>query len=513
MEAPVKPMNPQQVTQLLTWLDAEHRQDKAQLAELQQKLEQQSALLQDQAVKLRALNEELTVLRAQAARLPALEEAQAATQGQVTQFQQQELRRQDEEKRAAAARQAQTENLTQALADLRARLDAQTKDSAAQAGKLALLEEHGSRHAAQATELRQHADGLVRQADAHANRLQQLEARSGQSDKQITELRQRVEATLQPLDAHAHRLQQLEARGGQSDKQTTELRHRVEVALTQLDTHAGKLQAVEQALKGYPQTFADLRHQTEGLTKTLDAQAARLKALETRQGQADERLSIVERLAEQLKDAKAQAIEQRRLLAESWESQRPDWQERTLELRQQREEQAAQLAHFVEERSRDREELGRLQQQVADLLQELEERTTRLIRLEDAAPQIADHLARLQELAAQQGVNQERLTELQQADEQRYTQEIPLLQKLLDDLDKGSKAQSGQLAQLLIEHAEDRQVLAMLQKTFSAQSRSTEQTLADWRELLSQQRRRQIISLEQEIKEVDALGKRKAERE
>jgi chromosome segregation ATPase len=285
----------------------------------------------------------------------------------------------------------------------------------------------------------------------------------------------------------------------------------LEVVLTQLDTHAGKLQAVEQTLKGYPQTFADLRHQAEGLTRSLDAQATHLEVLESRQGQADERLGIVERLAEQLKDTQAQAVEQRRLLAESWESQRQEWQDRTVELRQQREEQAAQLAHFVEERSLDREELGRLQQQVADLLQELEERTTRLIRLEDIAPQSAEQIARLQELAAQQSANQERLAELQRADEERYTQEIPLLQKLLDDLEKESKTQSGQLAQLLIEHVEMREALAMLQKELPEQRRSTEQTLADWRELLAQQRRRQIISLEQEAKELDALGKRKAE--
>ncbi len=71
------------MTQLLTWLDEEHRKDKAMLMSLQSQLDVQKAQLTDQARQLQEIQAALTRIEAQ---LPGLSQIESSLQGVRTEF-------------------------------------------------------------------------------------------------------------------------------------------------------------------------------------------------------------------------------------------------------------------------------------------------------------------------------------------------------------------------------------------------------------------------------------------
>ena len=62
-----------QLTQMTTWLDEEHRRDKAELIRLQQKVETQEAELQDQSRIIQDLEGRIAGVQAQLLRFSQLE--------------------------------------------------------------------------------------------------------------------------------------------------------------------------------------------------------------------------------------------------------------------------------------------------------------------------------------------------------------------------------------------------------------------------------------------------------
>ncbi|HID85966.1 MAG TPA: hypothetical protein EYP55_01135, partial [Anaerolineae bacterium] len=64
-----------EATQLLTWLDEEHRRDRTQLAELQQRAEAQTAEILDLTKRLEDLEGRLASTQAQLVKFPQIEKA------------------------------------------------------------------------------------------------------------------------------------------------------------------------------------------------------------------------------------------------------------------------------------------------------------------------------------------------------------------------------------------------------------------------------------------------------
>ncbi len=109
-----------QLTQMTTWLDEEHRRDKAELIRLQQRLESQEGQLSDQSHTIQDLEGRLAGLQAQFLKFGQLEAALRQLKDEVTLLlQQTDERRQQETREAERVRAIERDNTARAVNEIR----------------------------------------------------------------------------------------------------------------------------------------------------------------------------------------------------------------------------------------------------------------------------------------------------------------------------------------------------------------------------------------------------------
>ena len=109
-----------QLTQLATWLDEEHRRDKAELIKLQQQVQRQEGELQDQSHVIRTLEERVANVQSQQLRFAQLESALEQLKEEVVQMlAQADDRRQQESRESERVRSIERDNVSRALNEIR----------------------------------------------------------------------------------------------------------------------------------------------------------------------------------------------------------------------------------------------------------------------------------------------------------------------------------------------------------------------------------------------------------
>lgn len=174
-----------QATQTLTWLNEEHRRQKAQLMELQDRLESQATQITALMKVLEDLEGRLTRTQAQLVRFPRIEQALQQLKNEIVlmlQKHEEQHRQADEE--AARARLADKEAEAKRLAELQKQLEAlpglekKLKSQAAEDKRLGKV----------VLDLQRGIADLAKQYEAPMARLRFLEEREKQSAKQMAEL-------------------------------------------------------------------------------------------------------------------------------------------------------------------------------------------------------------------------------------------------------------------------------------------------------------------------------------
>ena len=118
-------MNLDQATQLITWLDEEHRKDKAQLGELANQLSQQYTQISGLGKSLQDLEERLARVQTQALRYSQLEQSAGQTKTEVqVMLDQYDSRHQRAEEESFKMRQMEREREDQILAAVQMQLEA-----------------------------------------------------------------------------------------------------------------------------------------------------------------------------------------------------------------------------------------------------------------------------------------------------------------------------------------------------------------------------------------------------
>ena len=109
-----------QLTQMTTWLDEEHRRDKAEMIRLQQRVESQEGQLSDQAHTIQDLEGRVAGLQAQLLKFNQIEAALRQLKDEVTlMLQQAEERRQQETREAERVRAIERDNTARAVNEIR----------------------------------------------------------------------------------------------------------------------------------------------------------------------------------------------------------------------------------------------------------------------------------------------------------------------------------------------------------------------------------------------------------
>ena len=105
-----------QLTQMTTWLDEEHRRDKAELIRLQQRVESQEGELLDQSRLMKDLEGRVVSMQAQLLRFAQIETALQQLKDEVVQmFAQADERRQQQVREAERVRAIERDNVSKSL--------------------------------------------------------------------------------------------------------------------------------------------------------------------------------------------------------------------------------------------------------------------------------------------------------------------------------------------------------------------------------------------------------------
>jgi len=341
-------MDLNQATQMLTWLDEEHRRQKAQLTELQEGLEGQAAQITALTKRLEDLEGRLAHTQAQLVRFPQIEQALQQLKNEIVlllQKHEEQRRQADEEaararlveKEAEAKRLAELQKQLQALPRLGERLKSQAAEDK-RLGKVVL-------------DLQKGVADLTKQYEAQMARLQFLEEREKQSAKQMAERMaelQLLEKKLREDQARLIEKQQL----AEQNRQRQMAEWAEEVESWRKENWSGLLQQLKK------------QHQ-----KNIKALAT-LQELEKKLKQAQGELTHLQRLGEERQGKRIE--EWQEAARKRWAQNMAEWQRRWEEQSKRDEGLAARIGQLEEQ-------CKRHQAQIVALLLTQEEHARRQI--------------------------------------------------------------------------------------------------------------------------------------
>jgi chromosome segregation ATPase len=310
-----------QLTQMTTWLDEEHRRDKAELVRLQQRLESQEAEIQDQAHVVKDLEGRMVSTQAQLLKFGQIETALQQLKNELTQlFAQADERRQQEAREAERVRAIERDNVSKALNELR-------RDVQRLAG---LTEENELRKAEQRRVsdslliVQQELNALTQEVEGKLRGIPFLEDSRQQDGKRIARLQQESLEAMKRLEKDASRLQMLEDVRQRQERDTGELKELVsQLRKSQQEFTEKQLLETEH-----------LRRQIAEWIETLEVQIKKMDGFSGRMQEFTESfredrqvVEAVERFQEMITREQAQVSELQRLAEERQKRQLEQWGE------------------------------------------------------------------------------------------------------------------------------------------------------------------------------------------
>lgn len=335
-------MDLSQLSQMTSWLDEEHRRDKAELQRLQQTVQNQEAELQDQARVIQALEGRMAGLQAQLLRFSQLEAALEQLKEEVIQMiTQADDRRQAEAREIERVRAIERDNVTRSINEVRRDLQRLPR----------LVEELGLRKAEQSRvseallSLQQTVGSLSQDVDNRLRGLSFLEDGRQQDSKRIARLQQESIEIMKRLEQISSRLQRLEDVSVRQERDTGELKSLVtQLRTAQREFIDGQLLEAEQVKRHLAESLELLDRQV----KRIDEFAARLQEFSDAFREDRQVVAAIERFQEQIRRDQTQVAElqrlaeerQKRQLEQAHEESEKRWQKELMRWEHQWAEQA-----------------------------------------------------------------------------------------------------------------------------------------------------------------------------
>jgi len=314
-------MEVSQLTQMTTWLDEEHRRDKAELIRLQQRVESQEGQLTDQARTIQDLEGRLAGLQAQLLKFSQLEAALRQLKDEVTLLlQQTEERHQHETRETERVRAIERDNTSRAVNEIRRELQ-----------RLPRLEEGQSLRKAEQQRvsetvltLQQQVASIAKEAEDRVRPIPFLEDARQQDAKRIAQLQQESIEALKRTEQLNTRTQTVQDSTVRQERGLTELREMVtQLRGAQREFVDGQLLQVEA-----------VKRQTSESVATITDQVKRIDDFSIRIGQFAEAfqkdrqvVESVERFQDRIGREQTQTSELQRLAEERQKRQLEQWQD------------------------------------------------------------------------------------------------------------------------------------------------------------------------------------------
>jgi hypothetical protein len=310
-----------QLSQMTTWLDEEHRRDKAELIRLQQRAESQEGELQDQARIIKDLEGRVMAMQSQLLQYGQLQKALQQLKGEITQLlDQADERHQQEERERERVRAIERDNVSRALNELRRDLQRLPRLDE----EIGLRKEEQRRVGELLLKLQQEHNALGQEVENKLRSVPFLEDGRQKDAKRIAQLQQESLEALKRLEQQGSRLQMLEDASQRHERDTGELKSLVS-QLRNAQREFIEVQLLE--TERFKRQMAEWGELLEAHMKKMDDFSARMQEFGEAFREDRQVVESIERFQEMIGREQAQVAELQRLAEERQKRQLEQWQE------------------------------------------------------------------------------------------------------------------------------------------------------------------------------------------
>jgi chromosome segregation ATPase len=335
-------MNLDQATQLISWLDEEHRKDKAQLGELANQLGQQYTQISGLNKSLMDLEERLARVQSQALRYSQVEQAIGQTKAEVQlMLEQDQRRRQKEDEDSFQIRQLERERQDQVLSALQMQIEALQQWQRSTVGDHDMLQRV---NLTLPTYQRELEEGIQRDED-HNRRVQVLEewvSRVGQLTSEMHALSERLRQERADAAEASRRAEQQRAR------HMAEWSEQMKSSRREIEDWIGQMRTLQEQHKESRKTYSDMQ-ELEDRLKQMESRLLQWQRLveEARRKERDQIVADVDKRWQQ-------QLGEWQFLRDEWNKKLSAVTERVTKLEDWRPEVVAQLHEMVEKLEKER---------------------------------------------------------------------------------------------------------------------------------------------------------------
>jgi hypothetical protein len=310
-----------QLTQMTTWLDEEHRREKAELVRLQQKVVNQEAELEDQARTIKDLEGRLASIQSQLRQYAQLQRAlQELKEEVVAMLSQADDRRQQEAREAERIRAIERDNTSKALNEIRRDLQRMPRVEE----EMALRKAEQARLSESLLNLQQNFGALSQEMENKLRGVPFLEDGRQQDAKRIARLQQESLEALKRLEQQGSRIQMFEDAIQRQERDTGEVKELV----SQL--RSSQREFIEKQLLEAEHLKREMAEWVESLevhAKKIEEFSARMQEFSEAFREDRQIVDNVERFQEMIRREQTQVSELQRLAEERQKRQLEQWGE------------------------------------------------------------------------------------------------------------------------------------------------------------------------------------------
>ena len=309
-----------QLSQMVTWIDEERRQDKAELAKLEQRLEGQVTEAMEQAKRIQDLEGRLASVQVQLVKLSQLDKALEQFKSEIMLLiKGYDERYQQAEREATLIRQMDRDAQSRALNEIRKELQGLPRyDEEMQARR---TEEQ--RLSELIVNLQQDMAAFGKSEEDRARSLSYLEEQTRQDSRRIAELRQEITELLKQSEIHSAKLQLLEELSRRNESRIGELQ---ELGKERKQEVTRFIEAQQLAEQHRQQQMAEWTTEAAAQRKRMEEYAVRMRAIAEQHELNKQALAALKQLEERLKREQNQVVELQRLAEERLRREWVEWQ-------------------------------------------------------------------------------------------------------------------------------------------------------------------------------------------
>jgi len=387
-------MDLNQATQMLTWLDEERRQDKVELARLQEQVRSQAADIAEQAKRIQELEGKLAGTQVHLNKMDRLDNFLQQFKDEIVLLvEKHDQQRQEVEKETRRLRHLEREGQSKALAEVRKKLQKVSRHEE----ELQIRRAEDKRLGEAVLSIQQELADVVKASEDRTRSMTYLETQREQDAKRIAELQEETSQLLIRSEAQARKLGSLEDSVRRLESQAAEWQ-RFQSALKQEQMRLTETQQLnEQQRQRQMESWAE---ELNAYRMRMEEYTARMQRFTELYEENKKALEALERFEQRLKQTQSELMELQRLaeqrqkerLEESRMENEKRWKKETLSWERQWREQARRDEELEELLKQVEKQTEWTRSQVAALFRERAEKARQQItELEEQMAQ-ADEL-------------------------------------------------------------------------------------------------------------------------